>query len=610
MTYLAQEVGGEGQEFGPLVAVKVLYQQRDQGPYLRRLATEAHILQGLNHANIVECRGFVHRTGHSPYLVTRFEEGGSLLDHIRRVGTLPIQVAANIGRQVCWALDVAHRQGVIHRDLKPENVLLVRPVARDVTPDIRVADFGIAKIYGGFGERLTRMGAFVGTPQYAAPEQFEGLSPEPATDTYAVGALLYFLLTAQPIADFMAELDPDSQRVHLLRHLPPKLDLPGANPNLVRWMETTLAVAMAVEPGDRCDLITLDRRLADIGAERDPGFIRLPPAPNPEGAPRNATITGEVLPEPTNSTDEVQTTPPDVSPDPGRPKVVTYVPPAVRPPPDPAAGTADPLGADVRTATPSAAKVGALIGAAGAAGAAVAAGVLAAAPGRAAAGERPDTPPSAPSTTPSAINNSLSPPPGIDTPLPNPSVIGDPGADSPLSQPHPGGPPIGPAAPSTRPATPPPLPATAPPPPATTPERRTSGGTTGRTAGGCGLLGLALVGGMILLGGGGYIYWTQRSPAAVVLTGKESDPAVARDWHLVANALGAKGIQAEHACAGAKMRGIALEATVDGGGKLIGLTLLNYDHEPTRACMENVMKATPFPRNGKGTVRVAVTLQE
>ncbi|MFN7145039.1 MAG: serine/threonine-protein kinase, partial [Myxococcota bacterium] len=280
VTYLGGELGPDGtSEVGPRVAIKVLYQQRDQGSYLRRLSTEAQILQGLNHPQIVECRGFVHRAGHSPYLVTRYEEGGSLLDHLRRVGTLPIPVVAGIGRQVCWALEVAHRQGVVHRDLKPENVLLQKAVPLEQIPEIRVADFGIAKVYGGVGDRLTRVGAFVGTPQYAAPEQFDGLAPEPATDVYAVGALLYFCIAARPVADFMAELDPDSQKDHLVRHLPPKLDESAGPSDLRKWMEDTLAAAMAVDPGDRCDIGQLEARLACIQNGRDPGFVHRPPAP-------------------------------------------------------------------------------------------------------------------------------------------------------------------------------------------------------------------------------------------------------------------------------------------------------------------------------------------
>ena len=283
VTYLAREVGSS-EEVGPLVAVKVLYSQRDQGPYLRRLATEAQILQGLNHPQIVECRGFVHRTGHSPYLVTRFEAGGSLLDHIARVGLLSPRTAAAVAMQICDALAVAHRQGVIHRDLKPENVLLEAEVGRTEVPSIRVADFGIAKVFGGVGERLTRVGAFIGTPQYAAPEQFEGLAPEPATDVYAVGALLYFCITGRPVADLMAEIEPEAQRDHLLRHLPPTLrELPEVE---ARWIEESFHMAMAPDPGDRCQIDILAARLHSIALGNDPGrppaFAVAPPwAPVP-----------------------------------------------------------------------------------------------------------------------------------------------------------------------------------------------------------------------------------------------------------------------------------------------------------------------------------------
>ena len=274
VTYLGRETRDDGTEYGPQLAIKVLYQQRDQGPYLRRLATEAQIIQGLNHPQIVEYRGFVHRSGQSPYLVTRFEQGGSVLDHLRANGPLPIQAVANIGRQVCWALEVAHRQGVVHRDLKPENVLLVKPVGREVVPELKVADFGIAKVFGGFGDRLTRVGAFVGTPQYAAPEQFDGLTPEPAADVYAVGAMMYFCLTLRPVVEFPDQIDMETCRETLVKGLPPRLDLPDAPPQLRGWMEDTLAAAMAVEPEDRCDVATLDERLAAIAAGRDPGPVR------------------------------------------------------------------------------------------------------------------------------------------------------------------------------------------------------------------------------------------------------------------------------------------------------------------------------------------------
>src|SRR5688572_28776308 len=145
LTYLARELDTNDQPIGPRVAIKVLYNARASGPFLRRLSTEAQILQELAHDNIVELRGFVHRAGQEPYLVTRFEEGGSLAQHVERVGHLSARVSAAILRQILVGLDVAHQRGVVHRDLKPDKVLLSEETAGDVVPRIRVADFGIAK---------------------------------------------------------------------------------------------------------------------------------------------------------------------------------------------------------------------------------------------------------------------------------------------------------------------------------------------------------------------------------------------------------------------------------------------------------------------------------
>lgn len=301
VTYLSRELDGDGQEIGPKVAIKLLYQQRDQGPYLRRLATEAQIIQGLNHANIVEYRGFVHRAGHSPYLITRYEEGGSLLDHVHRVGVLSVPIVAAIGKQICDALVVAHSQGVIHRDLKPENVLLERQVLADVVPRLRLADFGIAKVFGGVGDRLTRVGAFIGTPQFAAPEQFEGAQPEPNTDVYATGAMLYYCLMGKPVAGYMDQLEPEQQLPHLISQLPPKLVRPDLPAVQVARMEEVLAAAMRVDPSERCTMPDLGRLLAELAAAEAPPEVSgrqeslpSPPKTKSDGSPHpRATWSGE-----------------------------------------------------------------------------------------------------------------------------------------------------------------------------------------------------------------------------------------------------------------------------------------------------------------------------
>ncbi len=274
VTYLAREVGVDGEEIGPRLALKVLFATRDEGSYLRRLATEAQILQELDHPNIVQYLGFVHRAGHSPYLVTRFEAGGSLLDHIKRVGSLNIRRACQVGRQICWALDKAHPMGIVHRDLKPENVLLARVVGPDEDPVVRVADFGIAKVQGSLAG-VTRVGAFVGTPQYAAPEQFIGATPTPATDVYAVGAVMYFCTMVMSVVRFADRLDPEESYNLLCDTLPPVVERSHDDPDDVRRFNRVLEVCMAVDARDRCDIEQLDALLGAVASGREPDLSAL-----------------------------------------------------------------------------------------------------------------------------------------------------------------------------------------------------------------------------------------------------------------------------------------------------------------------------------------------
>ena len=263
-TYLAQEEDAGGKLLPVELAIKVLYTQRDSGPFLRRLANEAQILQELDDAHIVECRGFVHRTGHAPYLVTRYERGGTLRGHVKRVGPLSAVVAGAIVRQILLALKAAHRLGVVHRDLKPENVLLTDLVDAATIPTVRVADFGIAKLSGGLGDGLTRVGSFVGTPEYAAPEQFEGTTPGPAADIFATGGLLYTLLTGQPPVRFAHRNDTAACYAELLLVLPPKIPIHPEDAHRCLILQDILNHTMVRDAEDRWPAERVIERLDDL----------------------------------------------------------------------------------------------------------------------------------------------------------------------------------------------------------------------------------------------------------------------------------------------------------------------------------------------------------
>jgi serine/threonine-protein kinase len=160
-----------------------------------------------------------------PFFTMELLAGETLQSLLERDGALPPRTAARIVVQIAEALDYAHSKGVVHRDLKPSNIM--------VLPDgsVRVMDFGIARARRFEG--LTSTGAFLGTPDYVAPEMIEGLGTEPRSDLYAVGVILYELLTGQ--RPFTAETPFEILRKHcdvepqppaqVARGVPPELDL-------------------------------------------------------------------------------------------------------------------------------------------------------------------------------------------------------------------------------------------------------------------------------------------------------------------------------------------------------------------------------------------------
>src|SRR5262249_18911193 len=146
----------------------------------------------LEHPHIVPVYDFGEQDGIC-YLVMRLVAGGALSDHFRAEGgrAWPLARVLPLARQVLAALDHAHARDAVHRDVKPSNVLL--------DPDRASAfltDFGIARLAEG-GPGLTQPGLFIGTPEYAAPEQVEGRPVDGRADLYAFGVVLYELLTGR-----------------------------------------------------------------------------------------------------------------------------------------------------------------------------------------------------------------------------------------------------------------------------------------------------------------------------------------------------------------------------------------------------------------------------
>jgi eukaryotic-like serine/threonine-protein kinase len=147
----------------------------------------------VHHPNVVPITDFGKLPSGVPYFVMELLLGQSLAEVVKAGGPLPVAAAVRVAGGIAAALGAAHAAGIVHRDLKPDNVFLVGGVAGGVVSgDVRVVDFGAAKIIGS--SRVTRQGVVWGTPAYMSPEQASGEPVDHRTDVYALGIILYEML--------------------------------------------------------------------------------------------------------------------------------------------------------------------------------------------------------------------------------------------------------------------------------------------------------------------------------------------------------------------------------------------------------------------------------
>jgi hypothetical protein len=222
------------------VALKMLLVGAYAGPAdLARFQREAAALASLQDPHFVQIYE-VGEDGGVPYFSFEFVDGGTLADKIKGLPQPALQ-AAELVETLARALQAAHERGIIHRDLKPANVLLTK------TGVPKITDFGLVKRLDAAAQQ-TQSGAIIGTPSYMAPEQASGKNREigPAADVYALGAILYEMLTARP--PFLAETPLDTMlQVMSGDPVPPCRLLP----KIPRDLETICLKALAKEPSRR-----------------------------------------------------------------------------------------------------------------------------------------------------------------------------------------------------------------------------------------------------------------------------------------------------------------------------------------------------------------------
>ncbi|MFO0665351.1 MAG: protein kinase [Polyangiaceae bacterium] len=187
---------GEHVDLHQKVAIKVILAAELGDEMLKRFRREALVLAQLESEHAVRVIDYGTLTDGSPYLVMEFLKGMDLDKYVRTHGPVSVEEAAEIGVSVCDALADAHAKGIIHRDLKPSNLFLVdRPNGRRV---VKVLDFGLSLRRRSGEETITHTHAVLGTPLYAAPEQFNASKDaDGRADIWSLGASLYELVTGR-----------------------------------------------------------------------------------------------------------------------------------------------------------------------------------------------------------------------------------------------------------------------------------------------------------------------------------------------------------------------------------------------------------------------------
>ena len=230
------------------VAIKVLRPSLAvDDAVVARFSREAKAASKISHPHAVSVTDFGEAENGVVFLVMEYLDGRTLKEVINSVGSLPLDQAVEIIRQVAGALDVAHSQGVVHRDLKSDNIMLV---SHNGDQWAKVLDFGIAKIQQAEGVRdveITEANLVVGTPQYMSPEQCSQTGPlDPRSDIYSLGIIVYEMLVGK--VPFTGE-SPTVIMMKQVQDPPPSIL--SVRPELPEEADAIIQRALAKQPLDR-----------------------------------------------------------------------------------------------------------------------------------------------------------------------------------------------------------------------------------------------------------------------------------------------------------------------------------------------------------------------
>ncbi len=240
------------EQTGQIVALKLLSPSlaREEG-LVARFMREIVALQKLKNPHVVEL--FDHGVdGEMYYYAMEYVPGETLTSRLRREKRIPWREVIDLSIEICIALKAAHDAGIIHRDLKPSNLLL--------TPDgtLKLTDFGVAQVFAG--SKLTVTGGIIGTAEYMSPEQGQGRRITKRSDLYALGAVIYVMLTGRPPFSGKTTLDV----IH--KHKYNQFDRPRTIvPEIPYWLDEIVCQLLEKDPEKRpADAFVVNRRLQEV----------------------------------------------------------------------------------------------------------------------------------------------------------------------------------------------------------------------------------------------------------------------------------------------------------------------------------------------------------
>ncbi len=245
-------LGLDDRNAGAEAAVKVLPASMAREPgFVARFTREIDAMRTVHGPNIVELLDAGEDAG-TWYYAMEYVDGETLTERLVREKRLPWRDVIDIAIQICKALKAAHNSGVIHRDLKPSNLLL----AKDGT--VKLTDFGVAQVFAG--GKLTATGGIIGTVEYMSPEQAQGKRATKQSDIYALGAVMYVMLTGRPPFTGKTALDIAQ------KHKYGQFDSPRRIvPEIPHWLDEIVCNCLQKKPEDRYpDAYVLQLRLQEI----------------------------------------------------------------------------------------------------------------------------------------------------------------------------------------------------------------------------------------------------------------------------------------------------------------------------------------------------------